>query len=339
MADDKKSLLLLFQRPNEPLFTKKDNGTAIFDVPDEFLTDRYKPIGIELSSRFGENVDNRILLQPINLPDISFATDIPIKASFSLFNAHNKEVAGRLITLLLDIPDTATLLSTAAYIKDRVNPYLFQYALSVAMQHRPDTKDVTLPTIVQMFPDQFVDPSVFPKSREEAALSQQNRMVIDIPRNYTASEKEIEQRMAYFREDIGVNMHHWHWHLVYPGDGDLRIVGKDRRGELFYYMHNQIIARYNLDRMAAGLPRVRPLNNLREPIVEAYFPKIIRSTNNAAYPPRVANTVLSDVNRVKNNAVVDVSDLERWRDRIFEAIDKGFVMAVCVNFVSSFLCP
>lgn len=34
---------------------------------------------------------------------------------------------------------------------------------------------------------------------------------------------------------------HWHWHLVYPFEAnDRRIVEKDRRGELFYYMHQQV---------------------------------------------------------------------------------------------------
>jgi hypothetical protein len=32
-----------------------------------------------------------------------------------------------------------------------------------------------------------------------------------------------------------------HWHLVYPFEAsDRRIVDKDRRGELFYYMHQQV---------------------------------------------------------------------------------------------------
>lgn len=69
-------------------------------------------------------------------------------------------------------------------------------------------------------------------------------MPITIPANYTASDMELEQRVAYFREDMGINLHHWHWHLVYPFDSaDRTIVDKDRRGELFYYMHQQIIAR------------------------------------------------------------------------------------------------
>lgn len=67
---------------------------------------------------------------------------------------------------------------------------------------------------------------------------------IEIPRDYTASDLEEEHRVAYFREDLGINLHHWHWHLVYPFDGAREIVNKNRRGELFYYMHQQVIARY-----------------------------------------------------------------------------------------------
>lgn len=150
--------------------------------------------------------------------------------------------------------------------------------------------------------------------------------LIEIPRNYTASDLEDEQRVAYFREDIGVNMHHWHWHLVYPAEGPREVVAKDRRGELFYYMHHQIIARYNVERFCNNLKRTEIMNNLREPIVEGYFPKLLSSVNNRTYPGRVANTVLRDMNRVNN--VLEVSDCERWRDRILAAIDQGFVQDV-----------
>lgn len=69
-------------------------------------------------------------------------------------------------------------------------------------------------------------------------------MPIEIPRDYTASDLEVEHRLAYWREDLGINLHHWHWHLVYPFSGPDEVVRKDRRGELFYYMHQQLLARY-----------------------------------------------------------------------------------------------
>lgn len=60
MAQDKNNLLLLFQKPLEPVFTKKDNGKTAFDLPADFYTDRYKTIGPQLQSRFGEEVENKV---------------------------------------------------------------------------------------------------------------------------------------------------------------------------------------------------------------------------------------------------------------------------------------
>lgn len=199
--------------------------------------------------------------------------------------------------------------------------------MSVAVQYRPDTQNINLPSIAQQFPDLFVDSSIMPLAREEATVvPESDRRPIEIPRSFTASEREAEQRLAYFREDIGVNMHHWHWHLVYPGSGPRAIVAKDRRGELFYYMHSQIIARYNNERICNRLGRVVPLNNLREPLPEGYFPKIIRSMNNRAYPSRVDNAILKDLNRVEDETYLEIAELERWRDRIHNAIDQGYAV-------------
>lgn len=52
--------------------------------------------------------------------------------------------------------------------------------------------------------------------------------------------EQMLNRLWYFREDVGLNLHHWHWHLVYPHDCDTNVVDKDRRGELFYYLHKQV---------------------------------------------------------------------------------------------------
>lgn len=89
-------------------------------------------------------------------------------------------------------------------------------------------------------------------------------------------------------------------------------------------MHNQVVHRYNVERMCAGLERVRPLNNIRAIVPEAYFPKIVRSSNNRSYPARPANSLLQDVNRTET--VVALSDIERWRDRVYLAIDQGFAV-------------
>ncbi|XP_035911262.1 phenoloxidase 2-like [Anopheles stephensi] len=104
-------------------------------------------------------------------------------------------------------------------------------------------------------------------------------------------------------------------------------TGSDRRGELFYYMHQQTMARYNIERYANSLPRVVPFRNLREAIPEAYFPKITRSSDGRSYPARHPNESLSDLKRVEDGVIVSIADMELWTSRIFEAIDNGYAQS------------
>jgi hypothetical protein len=130
----------------------------------------------------------------------------------------------------------------------------------------------------------------------------------------------------YFREDLGINLHHWHWHLVYPFEAaDINIVRKDRRGELFYYMHQQVIARYNFERFSNNLPRVTPLNDFRAQIPEGYFPKLDSLVASRAWPARTSGAQLRDINRASDQINLEVTTLERWRDRFIEAINQNSV--------------
>ncbi|XP_022227535.2 phenoloxidase 2 [Drosophila obscura] len=323
---DLKALELLFQRPLEPVFTSRDQGKVVFELPDSFYTDRYRNDSVAVSNRFSQDVDLKIPVQElVNKPNLAFAKKLGRKNQFSLFNDRHREIASQLITLYMGAPNLKQFVALAAYTKDRLNPVLFQYAYAVAIAHRPDTREVPITNISQVFPGNFVEPSVFRDARQEAAVigDSGERIHVDIPRNYTASDREDEQRLAYFREDIGVNSHHWHWHLVYPTTGPTEVVRKDRRGELFYYMHHQILARYNVERFCNNLKSVRPLNNLRVEVPEGYFPKILSSVNNRTYPARVSNQLLKDVDR--EDANIEIAEVERWRDRVLAAIDQGYV--------------
>lgn len=325
---DKKDLLLLFERPNEPIFTPKGKDNAVFEVPDNFLTEKYQPIGTEVQSRFGEDAGKRIPVQNITQPDLRLIMQLGRQENFSHFIPKHRKIAGRLIDIFMGARSIGDLQSIAAFARDRVNPQLFNYAMSVALLHRPDTKELDIPLFSGVFPDKFIDSRVFERAREEAAIvPAASRRPIIIPTDYTASDLEEEHRLWYFREDMGVNLHHWHWHLVYPFEAnDRRIVDKDRRGELFYYMHQQIVARYNFERFSNRLPRVGRLNDFRAPIPEGYFPKLDSLVASRSWPPRVSGAVLKDLNRELDQIRLDIADLERWRERFFEAINQGSVV-------------
>ncbi|CAD7004662.1 unnamed protein product [Ceratitis capitata] len=322
---DKYDLLLLLERPYEPVFMERGRKT-IFDVPEKFLTERYRMVGNELLERFGQEAGRRISVTDITLPDLHIPMQLPRKAQFTLCIPAHRFMARRLIDIFMAMNTIDELQSVAAYAHDRVNPYLFNYALSVAVLHREDTKGVGLLSFVQSFPNKFIDRQVFRHLREECTIVPEgSRMPIVIPRDYTASELEPEHRLWYFREDFGVNLYHWQRYLVYPLEAtERRVVFKERRGELFYYMYEQILARYNVERFCNKLPRVEPLNNLREFIKEGYFPKM-------EWPPRFDNTKLSDVKRYQDQLILDIGCLQRWMDLIYKAISEGSVIDESVN--------
>uniref|UniRef100_A0A1B0DD67 Hemocyanin C-terminal domain-containing protein n=1 Tax=Phlebotomus papatasi TaxID=29031 RepID=A0A1B0DD67_PHLPP len=82
---DKRNLLLLYDRPQEPVFVEKGEQKTVFDVPDNFLPDRYRAIGNELQNRFGEAAENRIPVKNISLPDLRIPMSLGRHEQFSLF--------------------------------------------------------------------------------------------------------------------------------------------------------------------------------------------------------------------------------------------------------------
>lgn len=71
-------------------------------------------------------------------------------------------------------------LSAAVYCRDKMNPYLFNYALSVAILHRPDTKNLEIPSLSEVFPEKYMDSEVFSRAKEESNIVPDGQRVIII---------------------------------------------------------------------------------------------------------------------------------------------------------------
>lgn len=97
--------------------------------------------------------------------------------------------------ILLGMRNIDELQTVAVYAREHVNPALFNYAFSQALLHRTDTKDLQLPSLVETFPEKFVDSRVFSDIREEATVrAEGDRTPIIIPIDYTASNRDPEHR-------------------------------------------------------------------------------------------------------------------------------------------------
>lgn len=99
---DKKNLLLLFDRPQEPVFMEKGSKGSVFDVSSDFLPDRFKEIGADVQTRYGEKAGERINVKcDIKLPDLELPLSLGRHEQFSLFIPRHRTIATRLVEIFL----------------------------------------------------------------------------------------------------------------------------------------------------------------------------------------------------------------------------------------------
>lgn len=98
---NKKNLLLLFDRPLEPVFMEKGPNKAKFDVPSNLLSERYKG-SPEIQERFGENAGERIAVRSnISIPNLKVPMSLDRKDQFSLFIPRHRRIAAHLINIFM----------------------------------------------------------------------------------------------------------------------------------------------------------------------------------------------------------------------------------------------
>lgn len=326
--EEEKALRELFSCPGMPVFLLKNKDIDIVCPPD-MVQARYSDKMEAIAFKFAEDSDAdetpKIYLKSLKWPSLQFALKIDKNEAFSLFHAPHRQIAGKLIEMFMTTEPISDLLSLAVYCRERLNAFLFSYALTTALMHRSDTKHIRIPDISENFPAKFHPKSAINKCRETIYLNpKQKRPAIQIPFENVMSNVSPELKMNYFREDICVNQHHWHWHVIYPAEGPLEVVKKDRRGELFYYMHNQIIRRYDNDRICVGLSPVLPLEISHfNKCEEGYYPKLDSSLGSRYIAGRPDFADFQDVNQ--DGLVVTTQKLELWLNRIRNCISKGYI--------------
>ncbi|CAL1268011.1 unnamed protein product [Larinioides sclopetarius] len=239
---------------------------------------------------------------------------------FSCFHEDHLKEATQLYEVLITVPSFEEFLDLCHQCRDYVNEGLFAYAVSVAILHRKDCRGVNLPPVQEIFPDKFVPVETLYEAYKSTQLHKDNEdVIIDIQK--TGNIMDPEYNLAYYREDIGINAHHWHWHLVYPATWKPEVIGriKDRKGELFFYMHQQMCARYDCERLSNHMPQMIPFHNFHEPL-EGYSAHLSSNINGLPYSSRSSGTKLHDLEHCS------VQDLERWRERILQSINLGVVV-------------
>lgn len=100
---NKKNLLLLFENPGEPVFTQKGSNHAVFDVPENFIEERYKPLGAEIQNRFSDDAGERIPVKDIQVPNLDNVgfKQLGKQDNFSLFIPKHRKIASALTDIFM----------------------------------------------------------------------------------------------------------------------------------------------------------------------------------------------------------------------------------------------
>jgi tyrosinase len=143
--------------------------------------------------------------------------------------------------------DLEKVLSRASQAFNEHQVEFVKYALMVFITHHPRGWLLPIPSLEMREPE---------KARQSAVTLGLGARLLD------AAPSETD--LNWFREDPLANEHHERWHVVYPGRGVPGPGGrhtKKRQGELFQYMHQQMLARYDAERVAIGLDPVAPFDD------------------------------------------------------------------------------
>lgn len=206
------------------------------------------------------------------------------------------------------------------------SPDLMRHALGIYLTHSPDaqSRQIVIPPLKQhaLFVQQRVAP-VATVGAPQSTLSV-------VPGEVTTPDTfQGPALLSYWRNDYDYNDHHVHWHMVFPGTGvvvdgvNVKVI--DRQGELFLYMHSQMVARYETEGLCWNLPLVRPWNQYDDVLEAGYVPVPGLIEFYGGYPP------FSSWFPTKNPNIPDTKDqpvpralLETWRDNIYLALKQGY---------------
>lgn len=245
-----------------------------------------------------------------------------------LYKEHIKQVKP-IFDVLYFAKDWDTFFKTAVFLREYVNEGMFVYALSVAVVHRQDTRDLILPPPYEVYPHLFVNTETIQKAYEARMLTstktETNKDLVVIPTNYSAwykSHMNPELRLSYFTEDVGLNTYHMYYHLEFPFwlKGEEYGIKAERRGEIFWYTHQQLLARYLLERMSNDLWDMEKFS-FERPHIVGYSPNL-RYKNGKDLPVRPEHMKLHNID------IVDVELVKDFERRIRDAIDLGYIITV-----------
>merc|ERR1719186_1069809 len=254
-------MISLLEHPSGDIWNGKCMGKLKMFLPDKLKSPMQPPLPpdallLEEIMSKGQAVLREEVMDKFNL---LVPKDLKNEI-FSWFKEDHRNAVNSLVDWVLDHETFGSCFSLLATIRERLSKHMFVELVNLVIAGRKDTGFV-MPSIESympedFFPPEFLTPYYGTSNIEETSggvelpetrinevvgvrVARQAEVVVWTRTNWNESE-------WYFREDPVANSHHIEWH---------RSAGRpfNRWGEYFYYMHNQMLARYEAERISLGL--------------------------------------------------------------------------------------
>ncbi|XP_026756398.2 arylphorin subunit alpha-like [Galleria mellonella] len=202
---------------------------------------------------------------------------------FSEYNIEHRNELKIIYAVMLHAKNFDTFFKTAAWARQNTNCGLFIDAIYLTIFTRHDLSNLSITAPYELLPNYFIRKDIIIKASslltdEDFTLTEDvkdegNAYILDA--NYTADINDDEDsKLAYFREDIALNSFYFFDKLntmfLFKSNED------NTYGDYMYQSMKQLVARYDLERYANGLPELESLN--WNSAVDTYDPMLIYST-------------------------------------------------------------
>ncbi|CAK9799971.1 Arylphorin subunit alpha [Anthophora quadrimaculata] len=249
-------------------------------------------------------------------------------AIFTLYNRELLNDMRMLFDVLYNAKDFQTFYKTASWARLHMNNGMFTTAFAAAVYQRNDCKNIRLPAIYEIYPNLFFDSRVIQEAENlkmsrgsGGASGMSNIETYMVSANYSGSYmpyNDPEYKLDYFMEDIGLNAYYYNMRQIFPfwlsSSGKYNIP-KELRGQFYYFFHQQLMARFFLERMSNDLDQLEDFD-WTKPIYPGYYSTLIYP-NGVPLPQRHR---YSSIPYYKYKHLKQVNALEM---RIMNAIDSG----------------
>lgn len=259
-------------------------------------------------------------------------------------NQHHLEEAVALSKLLYYAKNWDTFFNTIVWARQNINEGMFVYAFTIALIHRPDTREFMIPPIYEIYPHYFFSTEVIHnaqvyKQTFDPIIHDKNYHTI--VSNYSGWYLNLhpEQSLSYYMEDVGLNAFYYYYNIYYPSWMRSEEFGwtDSRRGEIFYYIIQQVLAHYYSERLSNGfgeIPRLdwaTPIETPFEPSLVypngQHFPSRPKFANLPEYSYKYGQKWTTDIYGLGQNFIRD------YEYRLNNGIDRGLFVGVSLHFL------